>query len=141
MDLNNFFHSGFDFTENEHQLQFRYKLLNIMLLIAIFAGLITAYMYHGFAPFEKIYLTQRNCIFSFIVFILIFVARFSKSNYFFVLYLFLFLTVSMFTHALFFQVENTSIIFWFAIPILLSYFVGNAFAGKIFTILIFAILI
>jgi diguanylate cyclase (GGDEF)-like protein len=140
LTLENFFTSGFDFSDAESITKHRYRLLNAILLITVVAtfcfGLLSDIGFHDMGHFSII-----EYLVSGIAFVLILVLRRSKHYYYIVAYLLFAVAFVLFTAALIFVRSDEFRIVWFLLLVFLSYMLVGRFAGHLATILsIFAII-
>ncbi len=136
---------GRDTSSGLHEMNrirfFRYKALNLVLLLAAAASLgYVPYLYTS-GLYSEFFIVERNLVFStsMIAFLIIF-NRFPHT-YDLLLKLGLLMVLLLFVHTLFVETNNGSRHMWFVILILAAYFLGNRAVGAAFTFISVAVLI
>ena len=141
MILNNILSSGFNFDENEDLLKFKFKMINmILLIISIFSTLFG--VLHDLDINDIGYFHSRvDYIYGLLAFLLIFFLRYSKNNYNkTVTYLMLFSLIT-FTSALINVPQDEFRMIWFYLLIFVAYMLKGSSNGVIVTIASISIII
>jgi len=126
--INNILTSGFAFDEGEDLLRFRFKMLNIMLLISMSAMLIFALLNDlGFNQLGDIH-ARSNYFAAFICLLAFFWLRQSKRDYKRVAMVTIFATMISFTSALLFVPNDEFRLVWFLLAVIVAHLVvGRGF--------------
>ncbi|HEY9190334.1 MAG TPA: GGDEF domain-containing protein [Sulfurovum sp.] len=133
MRLNNFLSSGFKFGEEEHLLQFQFKMLNsIFVVVAFFSvlfGLLSDLGINDIGPVHS----KVDYVYSFLTLVLIFLLRHSKKNYQLVIHSLLIISLFTFTSALIFVPQDEFRIIWFYLLIFVAYMLNGKRTGILYT--------
>lgn len=133
MTLNNFLHSGFKFGEDEHLLQFKFKMLNsIFVIVAFFSALFGLLSDLGINDIGPVH-SKVDYLYSFLTIMLVFVLRHSKKNYQPVIHSLLIISLLTFTSALIFVPQDEFRIIWFYLLIFVAYMLNGKTSGLFFT--------
>jgi len=134
MRLNNFLYSGFKFSEEEHLLQFKFKMLNsIFIIVAFFSALFGLLSDLGINDIGPIH-SKVDYIYSFLAIMLIFFLRNSKKNYQITIHSLLIISLITFTSALIFVPQDEFRIIWFYLLIFVAYMLDGKRSGLLFTL-------
>lgn len=134
MTLNNFLYSGFSFNEDENILQFKFKMLNSVLLIVAFFGTLVGLFgdldINDMGPIHS----KVNYIYSFLTILLIFFLRLSKKNYETTANFLLAISFFTFTSTLIFVPQDEFRMIWFYFLIFVAYILTNSTQGLFYTV-------
>jgi len=134
MGLNNFLYSGFRFGEEEHLLQFKFKMLNsIFIIVAFFSALFGLLSDLGINDIGPVH-SKVDYIYSFLTILLIFFLRQSKKNYQTAIHSLLIISLITFTSALIFVPQDEFRIIWFYLLIFVAYMLDGKRNGLLFTL-------
>ena len=141
MTLNNFFYSGFDFTEDESHLQFKFKVLNSILpIVAFFSTLFGVLSDIGVNELGVIH-TNANYIYAFLTLGLIFFLRIDKKNYTLVSHALLFFSIITFTSALLNVPQDEFRMIWFYLLVFVAFMLKGGYVGLFYTVLSISVII
>ena len=141
MKLNNFLHSGFKFTGDENLLQFKFKMLNSILIIVAFFSLLFALLNDlGMNDIGPIH-TKVNYVYSFLTLMLIYFLRRSKKNDTLTSHSLLIISLVTFTSALIFVPQDEFRIIWFYLLIFVAYMINGRISGLLYTLASIAIIL
>ncbi|MBT8343668.1 MAG: diguanylate cyclase [Sulfurovum sp.] len=133
MNLNNFLYSGFKFTGDENLLQFKFTMLNsILIIVAFFSALFGLLSDLGINDIGPIH-SKVNYIYSFLTITLIFFLRFSKKNYNLTAQALVIISLITFTSALIYVPQNEFRMIWFVLAIFGSYMISGKASGILAT--------
>ncbi|GIU00034.1 hypothetical protein TSL6_05400 [Sulfurovum sp. TSL6] len=134
MNINNFLHSGFKFTDDENLLQFKFKMLNsIFIIVAFFSalfGLLSDLSINDIGPIHS----KVNYVYSFLTIMLIFFLRSSKTNYNLTAYALLIISLITFTSSLIFVPQDEFRMIWFYLLVFVAYMISGKMSGLFFTL-------
>lgn len=141
MNINNFLHSGFKFTGEENLLQFKFKMLNSILIIVAFFSLLFAVLSDlGINDIGPIH-TKVNYVYSFLTLLIIFFLRLSKQNDTAASHSLLMISLVTFTSALLFVPQDEFRIIWFYLLIFVAYMINGKISGLLYTLSSIAIIL
>ncbi|WP_223897737.1 GGDEF domain-containing protein [Sulfurovum sp. TSL1] len=134
MNINNFLHSGFKFTGDENLQQFKFKMLNSILIIVVFFSLLFALLSDlGMNDIGPIH-TKVNYVYSFLTLMLIYFLRLSKQNDTAASHALLMISLITFTSALIFVPQDEFRIIWFYLLIFVAYIINGKISGLLYTL-------
>ena len=134
MRLNNFLYSGFKFGEEEHLLQFKFKMLNsIFIIVAFFSALFGLLSDLGLNDIGPVH-SNVDYLYSFLTIMLIFFLRHSKKNYQTTIHSLLIISLGTFTSALIFVPQDEFRIILFYLLIFVAYMLDGKRNGILFTL-------
>lgn len=141
MILNNFLYSGFDFSEDENHLRFKFKMINLILIIvAFFSALFGILSDMGINDIGAIH-AKVNYVYSFLTLALILFLRLDKENYTFVSHALLLFSMMTFTSALLLVPQDEFRMIWFYLLIFVAYILKGSYSGLFYTVLSIAVII
>ncbi len=141
MNMNNFLQSGFKFTGEENLLQFKFKMLNSILIIVAFFSLLFALLSDlGMNDIGPIH-TKVNYMYSLLTLMLIFFLRLSKQNDTAASHALLVISLITFTSALIFVPQDEFRIIWFYLLIFVAYMINGKISGLLYTLSSIAIIL
>ena len=133
MNLDNFLYSGFKFNEDEHFLQFKFKMLNSIFIIVVFfstfISLLNDLYMHDIGPVQ----TKINYAYSFLTILLIFFLRHSKTHYEKTAHLLLIISLLTFTSSLILEPQDEFRMIWFYLLIYVAYILKGTTGGLLYT--------
>lgn len=119
--MDNFLTSGYEFSENENLLKFRFSLLNILILVATsFAFLNFLISFFGIIDFGKVFETAVF-VFSVLNFFVIYLLRIKKLYYFFIVIFFIVTSLILFYFVLFVRKEDEFRLIAFFLAVFITY--------------------
>ena len=141
MTLNDYLSSGFKFSEEEYLLQFKFKMLNTMVLVTAFLSILISLL--AFVGLHDIGSKQAIINFAYGVMMIgfVFVLRISKQHFKKIAYFLLSMTFLLFTFILVFLPSNEARTIWFFLLIAFAYIVTDSKGGLIYTALSVGIII
>ncbi|HQR74467.1 MAG TPA: hypothetical protein PK330_07940, partial [Sulfurovum sp.] len=121
MTLNDYLSSGFKFSEEEYLLQFKFKMLNTMLMVTAFFSILISLL--AFVGLHDIGLKQAIIDFAYGVMMIsfIFILRISKQHFKKIAYFLLSMTFLLFTYILVYLPTNEARTIWFFLLIVFAY--------------------
>lgn len=135
MKFYDFFYSRFTFNEDEELLGFKFRMLNVILLIvAYFAAFFGALHDLGLNDIGPIH-SKVNYIYSFCLVLVLFFLHRSKANYLISVHLLLIFSLLTFTSDLIFVPQDEFRIMWFYLLVLVAFILGDSQNGIIYTVL------
>ena len=135
MNMYNFLYSGYEFSEDEDLLKYKFRILNtVAVIIAIFSILFGALSDLGLNDIGEIH-SKVDYLYSFLSLLGIYYLRRSKENYLKVTHFILIISLLTFTSALIFVPQDEFRIIWFYLLIYVSYMLSDSKGGVIYTIL------
>ena len=133
--LDNFLYSGFIFDEEEELLKFKFRMINlILLIIAFFSTIFGALQDFGLNDIGPIQ-SKVNYINAFCMMLILFFLRKSKDNYLKSVHLLLIFSLFTFTSALILVPQDEFRIIWFYLLILVAFILGGSKNGLLYTVL------
>ena len=139
--IDNVLESRQDFSLEQERQRFRFRTLNVMFLLAIFASLYYAIFYYFRDEYVDFYIFERNILFSLISALLFMWLRYFPTMYKRVLYTFIAVLYLLFIHILYIQVDDSSRQLWFIMPIVVGYYLSGSSLGIVTTLLSIMVLI
>lgn len=142
MNMKNFLSSGFEFSEDEDLLKYKFGILNtITLIIVIFGTLFGLLNDFGVNEIGEIH-SKVDYLYSLLTLFAIVYLRHSKENYFRVTQFILAISFFTYLSALIFVPQDEFRIIWFYLLIYISYMLNDSKYGNFYTLMsILAILI
>lgn len=135
MTVNNFLYSNFEFEEDEDLLKFKFKMINLILIIVAFFSILFGAMSDlGINDLGPIH-SKVNYINGFFSFMLIFLLRFSKKNYKLVSHALLIASLMTFISALINVPQDEFRMIWFYLLIFVAYILNGNSSGTFYTVI------
>lgn len=139
--IDRFLHSGFDFNETESLLKFKFRMLNLILLIITFFSSLFGFMsdidLNDVGPIHS----KVNYGYSAFSLFLIYFLRRSKQNYITTVNALFIASLLTFTSALALVPQDEFRMIWFYLLIYIAYILSGKTAGIVFTVASIAVII
>ena len=134
MTLNDYLTSGFKFSEEEYLLQFKFKMLNSMLIVTAFFSIFISML--SVVGLHDIGSTQATMDFFYGVVMMsfIFILRISKHRFKKIVYFLLSITVLFFAMVLVFLPFNEARGIWFFLLVFAAYILTDSRGGVLYTV-------
>ena len=127
--LENILESGHTFNDHELSLKFKFRLLNIIMIVIVFTATLFGTLYYlGLTPIGDFH-AKVNFVFAAVNLIFILWLRRDKARYATIVFLMLLSAILDFSSALINVTNDEFRIMWFYITVFLAFFTGGLFYG------------
>ena len=134
MTFKRILYSGFDFTQDDELQQYKFKMINsILLIVTFFSALFGVLSDFGINDIGAIY-TKINYIYSLSAFSLIFFLRRSKDNFPAATNILILTSLLTFTSALILVTQDEFRMIWFFLLVFITYILGGEIKGLVVTV-------